>query len=113
MSRMIEGRNYDEWIDTSSHSERDIFNGCVEIMAGLVDDFKEWYLWMHGDDALDCISEDELFEIQYPTSKLIRRLFLSRTTHSGGTSCAVKREELGVDVDFIGFGFMEKDKNGK
>ena len=69
MSRMIEGRNHDEWIDTSSHSERDIFNGCVEIMAGVVDDFKEWYLWMHGDDALDCISEDELFEIQYPTSE--------------------------------------------
>lgn len=92
-------------IDTTSHSERDIFNGCVEIMRGMVENFKNWYLDYHGEDALEMVEEEELFGMWVLSRKLVEKLFLEKTDHHDKDTCIAKMHELGIDIEFLEFGF--------
>ena len=52
MSRMIEFTNGSKWVDTTSHSERQIYDACLGIIEDPVSDFQEWYEERHGEDAV-------------------------------------------------------------
>lgn len=84
--------------NTSSHSEKDIYEGCIALMQELTDRFKEWLEWQ--DIEMD--REEAFCTTFYPT-EIVRRLFLWHTKHSGGTSCRMKLNELGVDDETIQF----------
>lgn len=92
-------------IDTTSHSERDIFDGYVEIMKDMVEDFKDWYLERHGEDALDMLEEDETFGMWVLSRNLVKKLFLENTDHHDKETCIAKMHELGIDAEFLEFGF--------
>ena len=79
---------------TSSHSEREILKGCISLMQELMDEFSVYLREM--DLVNEDTPKDELFSITIPYTEIVRRLFLRGTTHSGGTSCAMKLSELGV-----------------
>ncbi len=81
---------------TSSHSEREIFDGCVDLMNDMVEFFYQ-YLTEYLDIDVEDIPEDERFGINYQVTEIVERLFLRHTSHSGGTSQAMKCRELGLD----------------
>ena len=89
---MAENNNLDM---TSSHSEKDIYNGCLEVMKRMVNRFEE-YLEYIGVD-LENQDEDEKFCVNFTPFEIVQDLFLSHTTHSGGTSTTIKCHELGID----------------
>lgn len=84
-----------ETTETSSHSERDIYNGCMELMNKLMDNF-EWYLDYVG-IKVDELGEDERFKLGISNFEIVQTLFLQHTDHAGGTSTLAKCEELGLD----------------
>lgn len=87
---------------TSSHSETEIYNGCVSLMWQLVGRFYD-YLEYLGVEIADDMKFGTTF---YPTS-IVERLFLWKTSHSGGTSQRMKCKELGIDTREITFDFSE------
>ncbi len=109
MSRMIEFTNGSKWIDTTSHSERQIYDACLGIIEDLVSDFQEWYEERHGNDAVKEMPEEELFGLYYNPQTLVRRLFLSGTMHSGASTTRAKMDELEIDREWIEFGFTEEE----
>ena len=80
-----------------SQSERQIYDGCIELMQKLTDQFRE-YLDFVGIDITE-IDEDELFRTRFSPMEIVRTLFLSHTDHSGGTSTREKCTELGINTD--------------
>ena len=95
------GCRVDDILDmTSSHSEKDILEGCIALMQELTDEFSE-YLDFMGVKP----SEEEQFWLSMSYFHIVQRLFLYHTSHSGGTSTGMKCRELGVDsgktVQFI------------
>lgn len=92
-------------INTTSHSERDIFNGCIEIMRDMVEDFKEWYIELHGEDALEMLEEEDLFGMWVFSRKVVEKLFLEKTDHHDKATCIAKMHELGIENEFLDFGF--------
>ena len=83
-----------EEVETESHSEEAIFEGCIALMQGLTEHFRE-YLEFMGID-LDGLDEEELFSVSYTPFEIVQRLFLWETSHSGGTSTRKKCAELGI-----------------
>jgi len=81
---------------TSSHSEKQIYDGCISLMQRLVGQIKEW-LEIIGVD-LDKMDSDEWFYTEFSPTEIVETLFLQHTTHSGYTSRRLKCEELGLDV---------------
>ena len=112
MSRMKEFASHDVWVDTTSHSEREIYEACLEIMIDLVGDFREWYDSVHGEDAIKELDEDDLFGVYVNPLTLVRHLFLSNTDHQGATSARVKMEELGIDRNWILLEFKNGEGSG-
>ena len=110
MGRVMEFKDHNVWVDTTSHSEQEIYEACVEIMTDLVGDFREWYESVHGEDAVKELPEDEIFGLYMNPQTLVRHLFLSRTDHQGATSARVKMDELGIDREWIEFGFQEEEE---
>ena len=82
---------------TSSHSEKCIYSGCIRLMNNLVDEFYS-YLETIGIDVSE-LSEDERFRVSYYPTEIVETLFLSHTSHSGGTSQRMKCAELGIDTN--------------
>lgn len=82
-------------IKVQSHSEREIFKGCVAMMQQLMNAFEEYLDWMdvHPDN------EEERFSYQFYNTQIVERLFLWNTHHSGGTSQREKCRELGIKDD--------------
>lgn len=78
-----------------SHSEAEIVKGCIKLMWDLVGEFED-YLDFLGIDVTE-IPEDERFKVSHSNTEIVRKLFLSTTTHAGGTSTRQKCEELGLD----------------
>jgi len=79
--------------------------GCIRLMRGLVDEFKEWLEWQNVEPP-----EEEIFATAIPCTEIVRALFLSGTGHDGGTSCHMKLRELGIDRHSEHFGcFPEED----
>ncbi|MBR3646213.1 MAG: hypothetical protein IKN54_07315 [Lachnospiraceae bacterium] len=87
--------------DLSSHSEKEILNGCIALMQELNDRFVEYLDFM--DVKPEC--DDEKWGTSFSYFEIVQRLFLHKTLHSGGTSTRLKIAELGFcdpkDVKFI------------
>ena len=82
---------------TESHSEAEIYKGCIALMQELMGRFEE-YLDFIGLDPKEANDEERFATYFYPTH-IVERLFLWRTHHSGGTSQRLKCRELGIDDD--------------
>lgn len=80
-------------IHVESQSERDILDGCISSMNMAVGAFEEYldYMNVHPE------TEEERFSWSVNYFTIVQRLFLWKTSHSGGTSTAEKCAELGVD----------------
>ena len=89
MKQVINGKEYEM---TASHSERDIYEGCIALMESLVGSFEQ-YLEYIGVDLKD----EAPFNADFRTTEIVERLFLWKTAHSGGTSQSMKCRELGID----------------
>lgn len=96
-----------------SQSEEQILKSCIELMHELVRDFEDWYRWVHGDDAIEKIAEEERFCIRKSYVEIIRHLFLYNTSHSGGASTIQKCNELNVEdwSEEVVFGFEAEDRD--
>lgn len=103
---------YDEII--LSHSEAEIYKGCVALMQELVDDFMEWYKWQNGEDAIEELDEEEMFCVRKTPFHIVQRLFLWGTHHSGGGSTRSKCSQLGIKdwSEDIEFGFEIEESEG-
>lgn len=78
---------------TTSHSERDILDACVELMQGMADEFLEYLDWIGAEPE----EEEKISFCNMNYFRIVQRLFLWHTSHSGGTSTINKCRELGVD----------------
>lgn len=94
--------------NTSSHSEKEIYNGCIALMQGLVDDFREWCNMF---DISENSDRETAFCISISNMEIVRRLFLWNTRHSGGTSCGMKMDELGIKGHSIKFDAYQSDED--
>ena len=93
--------------NTSSHSERDILDGCIALMQELTDSFREYL------DYIDALpdKDDEGCWTSMSYFEIVQRLFLWNTSHSGGTSTGMKCAELGVDSSKrVRFSFYAEDE---
>ena len=75
---------------TTSHSECEIYEGCLKILQKTIDTVDEQ---LRQYDIMGDI------QLNFVPTELVRTLFLSNTSHSGGTSTRKKCEELGIDTD--------------
>lgn len=92
--------------DLESHDEKHILKYCISLMRELVGKFEEWYEYVHGEDAIKELCEDEKFCYRMSYFNIVQELFLLATSHSGGTSTRAKCEQLCVDSsDEIEFSF--------
>ena len=101
--------------DLSSHSEREILDECIKLMHELVDDFAEWYEYVHGENAIAELDEEERFCVRKSYFSIVQQLFLFHTKHSGGGSTCAKCNSLGIedwseDIEF-GFEVNEEDED--
>ena len=95
---------------TSSHSEKDIYNGCISLMNTLTGRFYEWLDFI-GVDITKLDDEEQFCTAFYPT-EIVERLFLMKTSHSGGTSQRMKCAELGINTNkMVTFDFSEELEN--
>lgn len=87
--------NYKDEVD--SHNETEIVRGCIALMHELVDDFAQWYRWIHGEDAIEELDDEEIFCVRKTYFHIVQRLLLYDTRHSGGTSTCRKCRQLGFE----------------
>lgn len=83
---------------TASHSEADIYKGCIALMQELMGRFED-YLDFIGLPNPTEANEEECFATCFYPTHIVERLFLWNTHHSGGTSQHLKCQELGIDTD--------------
>lgn len=86
---------------TESHSEREIYNGCVDLMQQLMERFEEYLDFI--DVPVTKIGDEENFCTEFYTAEIVERLFLWNTSHSGGTSTWMKCQELGISDKIVVF----------
>ena len=79
------------------HDEKHILKSCLGHMQDMVDKFAEWYRWQHGENSIEELDDEERFCIRTTYFRIVQKLFLLHTNHSGGTSTREKCEQLGVD----------------
>ena len=77
--------------------KKHILKSCLGLMQDMVDEFAEWYRWQHGEDSIEKLDEEERFCIRKTYFRIVQKLFLLHTNHSGGTSTRAKCKQLGVD----------------
>ena len=95
--------------ELESHEEKYILHYCISLMQELVGYFEEWYRWVHGENAIEELSEEERFCYNMSYFHIVQELFLFRTYHSGGTSTMAKCKQLGVDSsENVEFKFEEE-----
>lgn len=100
--------------ELESHEEKYILHYCISLMQELVGCFEEWYRWVHGENAIEELSEEERFCYNMSYFHIVQELFLFRTYHSGGTSTMAKCRQLGVDSgDNIEFKFSEGEEDDR
>ncbi len=83
------------------HSEKEILNGCIQLMNMMVGYFEDYISFMGFD--IDSNDKEQQFEINIPYSTIVNKLFLSNTSHSGGTSTSAKCRELGIGSWAVNF----------
>ncbi len=81
-----------------SHSEKDIYNGCISLMERLIGEFQD-YLQTALDINIEELDEESLFSLSIPKEEIVQTLFLNKTSHSGGASTIKKCKELGLDLN--------------
>jgi len=97
--------------ELESHEEKHILKYCISLMWELVGKFEEWYEYVHGEDAIKELCEDEKFCYRMSYFNIVQKLFLLATSHSGGTSTRAKCEQLCVDSsDEIEFSFGDDEE---
>lgn len=97
--------------DLESHDEKHVLRYCISLMWELVGKFEEWYEYVHGEDAIKELCEDEKFRYRMSYFNIVQELFLFCTSHSGGTSTRAKCKQLGVDSsDEIEFSFGDDEE---
>lgn len=97
--------------ELESHEEKYILHYCISLMQELVGYFEEWYRWVHGENAIEELSEEERFCYNISYFHIVQELFLFRTYHSGGTSTMAKCKQLGVDSsENVEFKFEEEEE---
>lgn len=93
------------------HSDLDIYNGCVDLIGDIVESFQDWYISIHGADALEGLLESEQeFGFYLFPSQLVGQLFLKHTDESSMEGCWRKLGELGIDNECLAFGFKEEQQ---
>lgn len=96
--------------ELESHDEKHILHYCISLMQELVRYFEEWYRWVHGENAVEELSEEEKFCYNISYFHIVQELFLFRTYHSGGISTMAKCRQLGVDSsENVEFKFSESE----
>ena len=96
--------------ELESHEEKYILHYCISLMQELVGCFEEWYRWVHGENAIEELSEEERFCYNMSYFHIVQELFLFRTSHSGGTSTRAKCRQFGVDSsENVEFKFSEEE----
>ena len=96
--------------ELESHEEKYILHYCISLMQELVGCFEEWYRWVHGENAIEELSEEERFCYNMSYFHIVQELFLFRTSHSGGTSTMAKCRQFGVDSsENVEFKFSEEE----
>lgn len=86
---------------TESHSESEIYNGCVCLMQQLMERFEQ-YLDFIGVPVTKKYDEEH-FCTKFYTAEIVKMLFLWNTSHSGGTSTWMKCKELGISDETVVF----------
>ena len=104
----VEIEKHENEEDVKSHSEKEIYQGCIRLMRRMVDYFEE-YLYIIGMDP-ENLMEDEKFSVAFSNFEIVQDLFLYGTSHSGGTSTRKKCRELGLDDSHL-VEFLFKDSN--
>ena len=79
--------------ETSSHDEKHILQGCIALMDEMVEGFRQ-YLDFIGHEP-EWEEEKQPFVMSY--FRIVRRLFLWNTNHSGGNSTRKKCYELSIE----------------
>lgn len=82
-------------LELSSHSEKDIVNGCIGLMEDVHERMME-YMEMMGFEY-NSKDKEEIPQFRYSYFEIVQRLLLQGTSHSGGTSTRKKCEQLGFD----------------
>lgn len=78
-------------IKITSHSEKDIVNGCITLM----NDMYQYMLHYLNHMGIE-FDDDEAPDPSYTYFEIVQTLFLEKTNHSGGTSTINKCKELGL-----------------
>lgn len=98
--------------ELESHDEKRILECCISLMQEMVNEFAEWYRWQHGEDTIEELDEEERFCFRKSYFRIVQKLFLLSTNHSGGTSTRAKCEQLGVDSsEEIEFDWSDENGN--
>ena len=88
--------------DLSSHNEKKIFEGCLSLLFEAGDEFLKYLDYIGADP-------EEEPNITIGFSRIVNRLFLWSTSHSGGTSTTAKCRQLGINPDSC-VNICEKDR---
>ena len=93
-----------------SHDERNILDACIHLMAGMIEDFKEYCDYMGWKP--DPENEEEQYTVRIHYREIVSQLFLWNTHHSGGTSSEAKCRELGIEDgnELVAFKFEGLDE---
>lgn len=94
---------------TASHSEKEIYEGCLELMEEIS---AEWMAYMEDYLGFDPeeTNRDELPMFVFAPEHIVERLFLWHTSHSGGTSQGLKCKELGISTKPVWFGYLTEEE---
>lgn len=84
---------------TESHDEKSILESCISLMDEVFYAMIKYMKFMEFEFDNEDEEERPTFSISY--FRLVQKLFLSRTNHSGGTSTRQKCVELGVSDDTV------------
>ena len=62
--------------ELESHDEKHILKYCISLMQELVGKFEEWYEYVHGEDAIRELDEEERFYYRMSYFSIVQELFL-------------------------------------
>lgn len=82
-------------------SEREIYEGCLALMGGLVDRFEECL----KKAGIDQTAAGEPFRAEVPCAEIVRKLFLADT--DSRTAAEKKCKALGIREDYVAFDFSK------
>lgn len=75
-------------LELLSHSEKNIVNGCIDLMEDVHQKITEF---------MDQEQREDIPVLRYTYFEIVKTLLLSGTSHGGGTSTRKKCAQLGID----------------